>query len=61
MYIFKNKLSEIRNKRSNDIIRKRIKECSEIDSILNFDKFRDLIISWKKDPYFMVQLMNINV
>ena len=31
-----NKLSEIRNKRSNDIIRKRIKECSEIDSILNF-------------------------
>lgn len=48
-----NKLSEIRNKRSNDIIRKRIKECSEIDSILNFDKFRDLIISWKKDPYFM--------
>ena len=46
-----NKLSEIRNKRSNDIIRKRIKECSEIDSILNFDEFRDLIISWKKDPY----------
>lgn len=48
-----NYITKFKYKKNNDIIREKVEECFNIDSILNFQEFKDLVMSWKLEPDFM--------